>query len=222
MRRIFCTFTLLAALGLTLTAQTIEEQKKEINRVKKNFSQYIYVEIIDSLEDVAMMKARHYLQDEIDQYVKDSKKLSGAGGGAVALNVKEQIITMPRGDRFRAFVYVKKSDILPTDSKPMLAQPVKTTPTRREQTIGKLLGLKAFSELETSLPSLQADGSIGSYAKYKNLGEPDKYVLVIYNNQGNIEAVLSEGPSRTNLRTGQADSESNYKGRGAFGILIKE
>lgn len=213
---------LLLAFGLTLAAQTIDEQKKEINHVKKNFSQYIYVETIDSLEDVALGKARHYLQDEIDEYVKDTKKLRGAGGGVVALNVKEQIITMPRGDRFRAFVYVKKSDILPTDSKPVVTQPTKTTPTRREQTIRKLLNLKAFSELETSLPRLQAEGSIGSYAKYKHLGEPDKYVLIIYNSQGNIEAVLSEGPSRTNLQTGKADSEKNYKGRGAFGIIVNE
>lgn len=136
MRRI-CTLTLLLFVGLSLSAQSIDEQKKEINRVKKNFSQYIYVEVIDSQEDVALTKARHYLQDEIDEYVSNTKKLRSAHS-VVALNVKEQ-------------------------------------------TVSKLLGLKVFSELETNLPQLQTEKKIGHYAKFKHLGEPEKYVLVIYN-----------------------------------------
>ena len=219
MRRI-CTLTLLLFLGLSLSAQSIDEQKKEINRVKKNFSQYIYVEVIDSQEDVALTKARHYLQDEIDEYVSNTKKLRSANS-VVALNVKEQTITMPRGDKYRAFVYVKKADIIPSESKPIETKPV-ATPSRREQTINKLLSLKVFSELETNLPQLQTEKKIGHYAKFKHLGEPEKYILVIYNQQGVIEAVLSEGPNRKNLRTGQPDSEKNYKGRGAFGIIIND
>lgn len=219
MRRI-CTLTLLLFLGLSLSAQSIDEQKKEINRVKKNFSQYIYVEVIDSQEDVALTKARHYLQDEIDEYVSNTKKLRSANS-VVALNVKEQTITMPRGDKYRAFVYVKKADIIPSESKPIETKPV-ATPSRREQTINKLLSLKVFSELETNLPQLQTEKKIGHYAKFKHLGEPEKYILVIYNQQGVIEAVLSEGPNRKNLRTGQSDSEKNYKGRGAFGIIIND
>jgi hypothetical protein len=47
-------------------------------------------------------------------------------------------------------------------------------------------------------------------------------VLVIYNRNGDIEAVLSEGSQRTNLATGQIDNISNYKERGAIGVMISK
>ena len=66
------------------------------------------------------------------------------------------------------------------------------------------------------------EGRIGDYAKYQDLGDASRYVLIVYNKEGDIEAILSEGTERTNLKTHQADSVTNYKGRGAIGVIIKE
>ena len=62
--------SLLAACCLAMMGQSVEDRKKEINKIKKNPDKYLYVEIIDSLEDLALGKAQHALQDDIDDYVK--------------------------------------------------------------------------------------------------------------------------------------------------------
>ena len=215
---------LLLAFSVSAMAQTIEQQKKEINMVKKNFSQYIYVEVVDSLPDVALTKARHYLKDEIEQYAQEQKRLRGVAD-VVALNVKEQTITMPRGDKYRAFVYVKKDDIVGSQTPTIVAsqstvQQITVSP--RLETIAQLLQLSRFDELQKSLSDLKQQGRIGHYDKYKNLTDPERYLLIIYNKKGDIEAVLSEGTQRTNLSTKQSDDIANYKGRGAIGVIIND
>ena len=215
---------MLLAFSVSAMAQTIEQQKKEINMVKKNFSQYIYVEVVDSLPDAALTKARHYLKDEIEQYAQEQKRLRGVAD-VVALNVKEQTITMPRGDKFRAFVYVKKNDIVGSQT-PTIVAPQSTVQqlpaSPRIQTLSQLLQLTRFDELQKNLSELKQQGRIGHYDKYKNLTAPERYLLIIYNKQGEIEAVLSEGTQRTNLSTKQSDDIANYKGRGAIGVIIND
>lgn len=212
---------LLLMIPIAASAQSVEQQKKEINRVKKNFAQYIYVEIIDSTETVALDKARHYLLDEVEGFAKETKRLKDAGS-VVALNVKEQTITMPRGNMFRAFVYVKKSDILASENTAVVTTEPAPAATRRQVTTDRLLLLTRFDELEECLTQMKQEGRIGHYAKYKHLSNPENYLLIIYNEEGAIEAVLSEGVDRVNLRTGSSDSVNNYKGRGAFGVIIND
>jgi hypothetical protein len=69
---------------------------------------------------------------------------------------------------------------------------------------------------------LKKDGLVSEYDTYRKLADPSEYILVIYNTGGDIEAVLSEGVNRKNLKTGQADGVENYHGRGAFGVKVKK
>lgn len=209
----------------------MDAKKQEVNRIKKNPSQYLYVEMLDSIEDVAITKAQHYLAEEIDNYVAEQKSLKNSPN-IVAVN-RKQIITMPRGNNyFRAFAYIKKSDIMAADnavvlentkrSQPQEKSAEKVSSTKRQNTINRLLQLKRFSELESCLNQLKSEGKISKFGKQKTLGNLEPYVLIIYNREGDIEAILSEGPQRINLQSGENDSVSNYKERGAFGVMIND
>lgn len=224
--------TLTTFLCITITAQTeMDAKKQEVNRIKKNPSQYLYVEMLDSIEDVAITKAQHYLAEEIDNYVAEQKSLKDSPN-IIAVN-RKQIITMPRGNNyFRAFAYIKKSDIMAADNAVVLENTKRSqsqekntenaSSSKRQNTINRLLQLKRFSELESCLNQLKSEGQISKFGKQKTLGNLEPYVLIIYNREGDIEAILSEGPQRINLQSGEKDSVSNYKERGAFGVMIND
>lgn len=242
--------------GMAAMAQDVAEQKKLINEIKKNPEVYLYYEAIDDNEADAKTRAAHFLRDEIDEYVQEQEQLRNAKN-IVTMNIQTQSITMARGDKFRAFAYIKKSDIIAADNASVLGndrtaapqpqapvaaepEPVAVTPADepaaepapaeesapvsllREGTIARLTALTKFSELKSCLNQLQQEGRIGHYAKHKELDNPANYVLVVYNRDGGIEAVLSEGPERVNLKTGQPDEVSNYPGRGAFGVKVND
>ena len=63
----------------------MDAKKQEVNRIKKNPSQYLYVEMLDSIEDVAITKAQHYLAEEIDNYVAEQKSLKNSWKKLTAL-----------------------------------------------------------------------------------------------------------------------------------------
>ena len=67
---------------------------------------------------------------------------------------------------------------------------------------------------------MTADGRIKDYARYASLVNPDKCYLVIYNREGKVVAVLTPGPDRRNVKTGQADGVKNYSGCGAIGLEL--
>ena len=49
-----------------------------------------------------------------------------------------------------------------------------------------------------------------------------EYIMVVFNKEGNVEAVLSEGENRINLSSGNPDQLTNYKGRGAIGVKVNK
>lgn len=221
---------MLFLLCFTSNAQTdVDVKKQEVNKIKKNPSQYLYVEVLDSIEDVAITKAHHYLSEEIDNYAAEQKTLKDSPN-VVAVN-RKQIITMPRGNNYyRAFAYIKKSDIFPADNAVVKENTKRSLPgekntesissNKRQETIKRLLSLKQFSELESCLNQLKSEGKISKFGKQKTLGNLEPYVLIVYNRNGDIEAILSEGPQRVNLKSGKNDSVENYKERGALGVMI--
>lgn len=215
---------------MAVAAQDYEAQKKEINQVKKSPDKYLYVEIIDSLESLALSKAQHALQDDIDDYAKAQKNLKNASK-IIARNVKTQSITMPRGNNcYRAFAYVKKTDIIPADNvmvndnAPAVKKSAATPVSIKDgDTIARLTALQKVSDIIPTLQQLKAEGRIAGYAKIKELkGEASDYVLLVCSREGKVEAVLSQGTQRTNLRTGQPDDMYNYKGRAFLCVKVNQ
>ena len=241
MNRRFYITALLLAFVMAAFGQSTDDSKKKINSIKKSKS-YLYAEITTNDQQTANDLAEDMLNQEINKYVAEQKKLRNAAN--IVLRNRNEVmesISLPRGNMFRAFKYVKKDDIIPADKVEVRTNqgttvdasgtPVAvTTPTpaqsnasaKRTETINKLLAISKFSELSGALTQMKQEGRIGQYAKYKELADKTQYVLIIYNKEGNIEALLSEGASRVNLRTGQADDVANYPGRGAFGVKVND
>lgn len=242
MNRRFNIAALLLAFVVSAFAQSTEDQKKLINSIKKDKS-FLYAEITTNDQQTALDLAEDMLNQEINKYVAEQKKLRNAAN-IVLRNRQEamETVSLPRGNMFRAFKYVKKSDIIAADNVEVrtntatvdeqgntanATQVVASTvqpaaSARRTETISQLLAVQKFTDLPLVLKKLKSEGRIGQYAKMKELTNPEKSVLLIYNREGLIEAVLSEGPQRINQRTRQADTEKNYPGRGAFGVVVND
>ena len=222
-------------------AQQTEDQKKEINKIKKS-SLYLYAETTMPDKEEAMATAIDILQREAQKWVneKRKKKETDADWDLVMTNVTQSYnqIELPRGNMYRAFAYVKKSDILTTKNvivsdlenpapeeetaEEATAESPKAQPAELPEAVKRLLALEKYEELPPCVDALKEEGLITEYNRYASLPNPDDYVLIIYNRTGEIEAILSEGPERTNMRTGRTDGVANYKGRGAIGVKLSK
>lgn len=226
-------------IPLSICAQQTDELKKEINKIKKS-SQYLYAETTMNEPEEALSTALEILMKDAQKWVAENKKLNDQDVDLVLTNLSQRYekVELPRGGMFRAFVYVKKSDIflahntIVTDG-PQIAfgetevevLPKKTIEQKQRnypEAIQQLLGLRNYEEVPPCLESLQKAGQITDYKRYASLQNPDRYVLIIYNRQAEVEAILSEGPDRINYRTGEPDGVANYKGRGAIGVQLRK
>lgn len=218
-------------------AQQTEDQKKEINKIKKS-SLYLYAETTMPDKEEAMATAIDILQREAQKWVNEKKKKNETNMDweLVITNVTQSYnkIELPRGNMYRAFAYVKKSDILTTknvivsDLKGSVPEEetsveiLKVQPAEQPEVIKRLLALKKYKEVPPCVENLKQEGLITEYNRYASLSNPDDYVLIIYNREGEIEAILSEGPKRVNMQTMETDGVANYKGRGAIGVKLSK
>lgn len=238
MKTKFCLMLLLVLQTLTGSyAQQTEEQKKEINKIKKS-SLYLYAETTMPDKEEAMMTAIDMLKDEAQRWVSEKKKKqeTDVDWEVVMTNVTQSYnkIELPRGNMYRAFAYVKKSDVItgknvivsdvkmPESEVEEIREAPDPQPAEQPEAIKRLLALKMYDEVPACVETLKKEGLITEYNRYASLPNPDDYVLIIYNRAGEVEAILSEGAERINMRTLQADGVANYKGRGAIGVKLSK
>lgn len=224
---------LLACMPLAnVFADGNEDAKKQINKIKKDNS-YLYAETTAASQDEAKAFAEDMLHQEINEWVAKQKKLRGSSN--LVVNNKQTIWTtmaLPRGNMFRSFIYVKKSDILPVTNSEVIANTnapssgdTGVAPAKVEviipDVVKELSGYTDYKTFAAQVMQLKTSGKITKYAYYAQLENPDNYYLAIYNRAGNVVAILTPGNARRNIRTGQSDSVSNYKGCGAIGFQVQ-
>ena len=219
----------MVAWVLATLSQSVEEQKRQINTIKKNNS-YIYAEATLDNEQDALDLAQELLYQRINEYIATKKKFRDAKETVVInQNYVSEQIRLPRGNMYRAFMYVKKSDIIPIENavvghvevKEDEQSSVELIQDNSENVIKTICGLETLADTRSELARLKQEDKIVSYAKYSELASPENFILIIYDKQGQVKAVLSEGKQRTNLNTNQPDNINNYKGTGAVGVKIK-
>ncbi len=232
------TFILAILIGMAGFSQSVEEQKKKITSIKKD-SNYIYAEVTTTSQQQAIDLATDLLYHNINEWTAKNKKFAGAAKViTVNTNYDVEKITMPRANMFRAFMYVKKSDIIPADNaqvndnqnaaaagnspKPATLAPV--AKVELSEVAKELLKIENTGQLSKTLKELKNSGKISEYNNLKGLKNKDltEYIMVVFNKDGIVEAILSEGKNRINLKTGSLDQMSNYKGRGAIGVKEKK
>ena len=112
MKRLILFLPLLLA-GLAVAAQTdVAEQKAQISQVKQAEEQYIYADETCATPEEAMARAQKILQQEVAAFLQQRQ------GGATDAETVSGIITdnmvqisVTRGDKYRAFVYVSRDSL---------------------------------------------------------------------------------------------------------------
>lgn len=100
------------ALSVPLMAQQDKEAQKQINAIKRSNS-YLYAEATMPDEAEAYEGAKNILRVTVEDWITSNKKGDDTSVYiAKAQNCLQQINTR-RGNYYRQFVYVKKSDIMP-------------------------------------------------------------------------------------------------------------
>ena len=155
---------------------------------------------------------------------------------------------LTRGNMFRSFIYVKKSNIQSADNTEVMANANPITPEQdlaaSKAAKGKKQEAKAeklestaevvypavvmeraacteYADMANKIKQYQQERKIGSYARYAQLSKPEINYLAIYNKAGKVAALPTPGESRINVKTQEADRISNYSGCGAIGFTVK-
>jgi len=219
-------------------AQQVEDKKNEIAKIKKS-SLYLYAETTMPDKEEAMEVALQSLQSEVQNWATEKKKRKEIASDLIITNIEQftEALELPRGNMYRAFVYVKKSDVLVSKNTIVTDMPSKTEDSaelkssyeimssakvEQPEHIQRLLALKRYDEVKPCLDTMKSEGKVLEYARYAKLSRPEDYVLIVYNQQAEVEAILSDGVERINLKTGLLDGVTNYSGRGAIGVKFNK
>lgn len=211
-------------------ADDVEEAKKQINSIKKS-SQYIYAEATAATESEAKDIAEEMLYEEINSWAASQKKLKNSP--TFVVNNKSELWTrmlLPRGNMYRSFVYVKKTDIVPANTTQVIANSNPEAAQQQGTTVSlivpdvvrELAACTEYDVLVAKIQQMKSSGRVKSYARYAQLSNPDACYLAIYNTAGKVVAVLTPGATRQNVQTGMADGVANYRGCGAIGFEVSE
>lgn len=247
--RLLCV-CILAAMGLHATAQTATELAKEINRIKQS-KNYLYAEVTMANEEEALAGAQDILEMRVNEWMATQKK--GEDATAFIVQAKQHFtpIKTMRGQYHRAFVYVKKSDIVPisADGSTFIVEAAQslTAPNSASQASAEelvqvvsvetiepvqqaivltpeeqtLASIKQFSEIEGQVKALQDAGKLRAYGKYKDLPEGEGCYLLIYNTEGNVVAALRKEADGNQLNLGTLQEDDIQSYKGCGAIWLQ-
>lgn len=228
-------------------AQTATEVSKNINKVKRD-TMYIYAEATMKDLNEAYNGARAILEMKVGDWVREQHPSEGIE--VCIVKAKEHFLQLEtrRGDFYRAFVYVRKNDIMPVadksevtvfevapavqpdQPKPQHAIIVEETPVEVEATpVLELTSeekqmklVRSFYEVEPYIKGLKSKGRLNAYGKYATMPTNEDCHLFVYDKQGNISALLRKsGDKQYNLNTLKEDNVKNYKNCGAIWFQLK-
>ena len=246
MKKIFLTLFLTFSLVSSSNAQTAAEVNKSINKIKRD-TMYIYAESTTKDLSEAYSNARAILEMQVGEWVQ--KQHPSEGIELCIVKAKEHIMQLDtrRGELYRAFVYVKKSDIMPVADKsevtvfevaPIVeSSQAEVAPAiivteeapKQEKAIIELTPeekqmkqVKSFYEVEPYINGLKSKGKLQDYGKYATMPKGKDCHLFIYDKQGNISALIRKsGSVQYNLNTLKEDNVQNYKNCGAIWFQLK-
>ena len=213
MKQILLFLTACCFLPVHLMADDLEDAKKEITEIKKS-SQYIYSEVTAPDAQGAKDMAEEILFSEINEWVTKQKKLRNSPN--IVINNRKELWTsveLPRGNMIRAFLYVKKSDIIPAENTEVIENTSKIEEIKSEvnftmqlpEEVQEITKCTRYSDMASMITDMKQQGRIAHYGRYSSLQNPKDYYLAIYNKEGEVVAVLTPGTERINVQTRQTD-----------------
>lgn len=227
------------SIGVVICMFAQGNATQSINDIKRQGDIYLYAESTSQAWEEALDNAKYLLGVEIETWVKSLETKPADGYIAEAQNHVYNLKSM-RGDRFRAFVYVKKTDIMPiANASQLVVVPIseeqKTTisevsSSRKQVTIEyqpsefeeEMMSITDANNIGMFIKRLKSEGKVVNYGKYKDMPSGIDCYLFVYNRDMAIPAYLhKQGNSYTNIKTGKQDQVTNYAGCGAWWFQLK-
>ena len=221
---------------------------QDINKVKRD-TMYIYAEATMKDLNEAYNGARAILEMKVGDWVREQHPAEGIE--VCIVKAKEHFMQLEtrRGDFYRAFVYVRKSDIMPVadksevtvfevapvtksnqiEAKPAIIVTEEMPQVEEKQQVLELTPeekqmklIRSFYDVEPYIKGLKSKGRLKEYGKYATMPENEDCHLFVYDKQGNISALLRKsGAMQYNLNTLKEDNIKNYKNCGAIWFQLK-
>lgn len=150
-------FTILSFFSST--AQEDNVNRARIREVQQNNELYLRGDVTDASAEKALKRAMDILQWEVEQYADTAQGIEVV---TTVITDKMVKVEMVRGDKFRAFVYVKKSDI----TQPLPAK-------QSKQKSPKQKSPKKKQEMPTTQPASTAETKMETMPAPPPLDAPD-------------------------------------------------
>ena len=242
------TLLALSFLLMHLSFCMAQDVAKDMNKIKRD-TMYIYGEATMKDLNEAYNGACAILEMKVGDWVRSQHPNEGIE--VCIVKAKEHFVQLQtrRGDFYRAFVYVRKSDILPVADKSEVTvleiEPVKQpnlpvaepaiiieedTPAEIEKAPvleltpdeKQMKLVRSFYDVEPYIKGLESKGKLKKYGKYATMPTEADCHLFVYDKQGNITALLRKsGTTQYNLNTLKEDNVKNYKNCGAIWFQLK-
>lgn len=234
---------LLCVMGFIEIHAQSQEMAKKISTIKRDTT-YLYAEATMKDLNEAFIGAKAILEIKVGDWIRSQK--ANEGVEVCIAKAKEHCFEVQtrRGDYYRAFVYVKKSDIMPVSDKSEVVvfqvapqkteeplpndaiseeAPVEVKPeitlTPDEQ---QMKSITSFYDIEPYIKDLKSKDRLISYGKYATMPTDENCHIFVYDQQGNISALLRKSAStQYNLNTLKEDNIKNYKNCGAIWFQLK-
>lgn len=239
-----CSILLWAFFGVLIAkAQSSADVAKSINAIKRD-TMYIYAEATMKDLNEASVGARAILEMKVGDWVHS--QLPNEEIDVCIVKAKDHLVQLEtqRGDYFRAFVYVRKNDIMPVTDRNEVAvfnvspkeqtdiaeQTIISEDAKIEETPALKLSseeeqmkqVESFYEIEPYIKRLKSSDRLAAYGKYVTLPKDEDCHLFVYDKQGNISALIRKsGSTQYNLNTLKEDNVKNYKNCGAIWFQLK-
>lgn len=243
---------LIFTLGVVLLCADFYAQgeMQNINEIKKQTETYLYAESTSVTWQDALDNAKLLLGVEIESWAKQQNEPADTYVAEAQKHIYE--IKSMRGDRYRAFVYVKKTDVfsLSNNSSANLVankdneQPANSdinkkleedfstlnlTPWHNDTSVyeatefeQEIMSISDANNIGMYIKRLKEDGRVNQYGKYKDMPQNTNCYLFVYNRDLVIVAHLhKQGLEYINIKTGEPDYMTNYKGCGAWWFQLK-
>ncbi|WP_337624940.1 hypothetical protein [Phocaeicola sp.] len=243
-------YLLLACFSLPALAQEDRaEIKKQINKIKKSQA-YVSAEATMPTEAEAMEMANQLLVFEINNWLQ-SKRKSDEVQQVVLQDISscKETLDMKRGTQVRAFVYVKKKDIVlikgdgqivlneneqGTDLQPLseITEPMHTNASQveplqvvqaqpAESGLERIAGTATMMEMKGVFADLKAKGAI-EYGEYRPDVPVQDVYLLFYDRQGTVRAVVQKkGEALTNVKSRESMTLNDFDGCAAYWFTLK-
>lgn len=122
----------------------------------------------------------------------------------------QTVVEEPMVKEEKVVTQSRTQDVTETGSHSLYPQVVKTLAT-----------LRTYNDMIAKAQAYKTLGDIVELVTNKFPESIEQYYLVIYDQQGRVQALLTPGMQRVNVCTGNDDSEKNYHGCKAFAFKVK-